>query len=44
MSDVNAPIDQIHADCLTARALIRGWIADAKAQVRRWEPRPCPPR
>jgi hypothetical protein len=41
--DWNAPIDTVQADCLSLRNLVRGWIGDAKDEVWRWEPRPCPP-
>jgi hypothetical protein len=42
--DWNAPIDQVQADCLTLRALIRGWFAEVIERARQWEPEPCPPR
>jgi hypothetical protein len=42
VADLNAPIDTMQADCLTLRGLIRGWIADAKTEAARWEPRPYP--
>ena len=42
--ELNAPIDTVQADCLSLRALIRGWIADAKQEVAVWQPRPAPPR
>jgi len=42
--ELNAPIDTVQADCLSLRALIRGWIADAKQEVAAWQPRPAPPR
>jgi hypothetical protein len=42
VADLNAPIDQTQADCLTAQTLIRGWIAAAKEQVTHWEPFPMP--
>lgn len=42
MSDWNAPIDQIQADCMTARELIRGWFAEAKERVQWWDIAPCP--
>jgi hypothetical protein len=38
----NAPIDTVQADCLALRQLIRGWVSDAKEEVSRWVPRPCP--
>jgi hypothetical protein len=40
----NVPIDKVQADCLTLRSIIRGWISQAKEEVGKWEPRPCPPR
>lgn len=40
----NVPIDQVQADCLSLRSLIRGWIAEAKQRAQRWEPRPYPRR
>jgi hypothetical protein len=38
----NAPIDTIQADSMTEREVIRGWIAEAKEEASRWQPRPCP--
>ena len=44
MTEWNEPIDQVQADCMTLRELIRGWIAEAKQRARTWEPAPWPGR
>ena len=41
--ELNAPIDQMQADCMSMRSLIRGWFAEAIERARHWEPA-CPPR
>lgn len=38
------PIDDLHAECLALRSSIRQHAAALHAEVREWEPAPCPPR
>jgi hypothetical protein len=45
MSDeLNAPIDDLHTDCLDARDDIRDDIDNLKQQASTWTPRPLPDR
>jgi len=40
----NAPIDMVQADSMSAREVIRGQFAEARARVARWVPAPWPGR
>ena len=42
--DITSPVDELAADSLTARQLIRGWIATAREEVARWQPSEYPGR
>lgn len=42
MSDTNAPIDEIHASSLEARAWIREQIRTAHMRVAQWDVSPIP--
>lgn len=42
--EINAPIDQLHAQCLIELTNIRMEFAAAINAVRRWEPAPIPER
>ena len=36
------PIDNLHAECVTAMHSIRATFTKVKAEASIWEPRPCP--
>lgn len=42
MTDVNPPIDALHAECVTAKFAIRKEVENRRASVSTWEPRPMP--
>jgi hypothetical protein len=40
MSDITAPIDELHRQCIVERDNIRREVASAISRVRRWSPAP----
>lgn len=38
------PIDELHAQCIAARAELRALFVAARAVAAAWEPSPCPSR
>ena len=40
---MNAPLDDLHAECLVARNEIRRMFDQARAKASRWEIQSCPP-
>jgi len=37
---MNAPLDQLHADCIAARAWVRAEVERLRAAAAAWSPRP----
>jgi len=42
VTDINTPIDALHAECITAKFSIRREVEAKRASVSTWEPRPMP--
>lgn len=42
MTDLNAPIDPVHAEATDAVAWINAMFQEAKERAAQWLPRPCP--
>lgn len=42
MNDLNAPIDHSHQEAVAARQWINAIFLEAKIEVARWVPKPCP--
>lgn len=42
--DITAPLDELHQQCIEARAAIRADIERARRSIASWEPRPRPGR
>ena len=42
VTDLTAPVDPLHDECVVARRAVNAWYLDARMRAAVWTPRPMP--